>query len=289
MKIGLLVLCLNFWGLGACLAQDEKNDSIVQNSMMMQNEGNVDKKLQVILDLLNNDVIPALTKTEKNVMNNCNNTIDSLRSILHVVNKNQEELKAEQLVKMNKVNSDLVKNHKLIQTKCQHMIESLKTQGFNISPLLLSSIENTANFIEESWYPPNNASLIEDFKIQMLAVSSANDFIEGKLMDLNSIEAEIENLNRAFIKKSKFIELAKEKENFIDNLSVYKDLACELKSKIEEVRILEYNGVTSSSELLRRLENYDLIARFPYLIDCIESFEENPKKNPLVAVKGICQ
>jgi hypothetical protein len=212
-----------------------------------------------------------------------------LRSILHVVNKNQEELKAEQLVKMNKVNSDLVKNHKLIQTKCQHMIESLKTQGFNISPLLLSSIENTANFIEESGYPPNNASLIEDFKIQMLAVSSANDFIEGKLMDLNSIEAEIENLNRAFIKKSKFIELAKEKENFIDNLSVYKDLACELKSKIEEVRILEYNGVTSSSELLRRLENYDLIARFPYLIDCIESFEENPKKNPLVAVKGICQ
>jgi len=288
MKTGLLVLCLSFMSWKPCFAQQEQKDSIVHNSDIKQSESEVYDKLRLIVDLLNNDVIPALKISGDNVTGDCKNTIDSLQSILLVANKNESELKAE-LARENKINSDLIENYKLIQVECQNMIEGLKTQGLNISPDLLGSIENTANILIELGYPAGNSSLIREFKSRFFAVSSTNEFIEGKLISLNSIDAEIENLNNAFSVKSDFKELEKERENFADILSVYKELACELKLKIEEVRILEYPGHTSLLELQARLDNYSLIAMFPYLMDCIESFSDNPSKNPLAAVKGVCQ
>lgn len=288
MKIGLLVLCLSLMGWETCSAQQEQKDSIVHNSDAKHSESEVYDKLRLIVDLLNNDVIPALNISEDNVAGDCKNTIDSLQSILLATSKNEAELKAE-LAKENKASSNLIENYKLIQAECQNMIEGLKTQGLNISPDLLGSIENTANILIELGYPAGNSSLIGEFKSRFIAVSSANEFIEGNLISLNSIDAEIENLNNAFSIKSDFKELEKEKENFTENLSSYKKLACELKLKIEEVRILEYSGHTSLLELQARLDKYSLIAMFPYLMDCIESFSDNPSKNPLAAVKGICQ
>lgn len=268
MKIGLLVLCLSFVSGATCFSQENE-------------------KLQIIIDLLNNDVIPALNKSEGHESDNCKKSIDSLQTILLVSNKREGLLKAELTTEMDR-NLVLVESLKLLQSECQNMIESLKTQGSNISTLLLSSIESTANTLTKSGYPANNVSLIGEFKTRLLAVTSANKFMKDRLTSLNSIDAEIEKLHSAFSTKSEFKELEGEKENLADVMSIYKELTCELKAKMEEVKMLEYPGHTSLLELQARLNSYNLIAKFPYLMDCIESFSDAPSKNPLAHIKGTC-
>ena len=180
-------------------------------------------------------------------------------------------MKAELTAEVDR-NLVLVEKFRSIQSECQSMIESLKTQGSNMSSLLLSSIESTANMLTEAGYPANNSSLIEGFKRRLLAVTSANEFIKNRLTSINSIDTEIEKLNSTFSTKSEFIELEQEKENLADILSIYKELTCELKAKIEEVKMLEYPGHTSLLELQARLDSYGIISIFPYLMNCIESF-----------------
>lgn len=270
------------------LSQEHNIDSTDQRINLSQNDKSADQQLQVIIDLLNNQVIPALTPQAENNSLECESAIDSLQTELVNIKNERDELE-NQIAEEKNLASELDNKLKQLQAECYNTIESLKSQGSKISSELIISLESNVNTLREMGYPVKNASIFDEYKVLSATVLKSNNFISAELKSLNSIATQINALNQAFGDNSEFEELESEKEYLTDILSVYQDLTCELKSKIEEVRVLEYNGITSLLELQARLENYNLMVKFPFLLDCIESFGNNPVKNPLASVKGVCE